>query len=127
MTELVYENVPYWRYFEQTVTRLRHPGVLLVVPSPNGGVNAMTIGWGTIGTIWSKAIFAVMVRPSRYTYGLMESSDSFTVCVFGLDKKDAVDYCGTYSGPRRRQAGCLPPEHHALRRRSAPPALPAAR
>lgn len=62
-------------------------------------VNTMTIGWGTIGTIWRKPMFMVMVRYSRYTYELIDKADSFTVS-FPLEGqlKDALSLCGTKSG-----------------------------
>ena len=76
-----YTKVPYTTYLKQTLSRLTDPGLLLVSAAGDGKPNAMTIGWGTVGVIWGKPIFVVLVRPSRYTYSLLEASDSFTVCV----------------------------------------------
>jgi flavin reductase (DIM6/NTAB) family NADH-FMN oxidoreductase RutF len=73
-------------------------GVFLTV---KGGdkVNTMTIGWGTIGTVWMKPMFMVMVRYSRYTYELIEKADSFTVSVpLGGNLKGALALCGSKSG-----------------------------
>jgi flavin reductase (DIM6/NTAB) family NADH-FMN oxidoreductase RutF len=72
--------------------------LLLVTAGRDGKANAMTIGWGTIGPIWGKHILCVLVRPSRYTYDLIEQSDSFTVCLPSPDMRDAVEFCGQYSG-----------------------------
>ncbi len=44
-------------------------------------VNTMTIGWGNIGFIWNKPIMMVPVRYSRYTYSMIDGSDTFTVSV----------------------------------------------
>jgi len=64
-----------------------------------GKVNTMTIGWGSIGVIWSKPIFTVLVRPSRFTYGLIEKSSEFTVSIpLAKDMKEALALCGTKSG-----------------------------
>jgi len=93
-----YKEVPYTTYLNQTLSRLVHPGLLLVSAAGDGRPNAMTIGWGTVGVIWGKPIFVVLVRPSRYTYSLLEASDSFTVCVPSRAMVDAVDFCGTHSG-----------------------------
>jgi len=93
-----YKEVPYTTYLNQTLSRLVHPGLLLVSAAGDGRPNAMTIGWGTVGVIWGKPIFVVLVRPSRHTYSLLEASDSFTVCVPSRAMVDAVDFCGTRSG-----------------------------
>ena len=64
----------------------------------DGKINTMTIGWGTIGHIWQKPVFMVMVRDSRHTYPMLEKSDSFTVSIpFGTMKKELA-LCGTKSG-----------------------------
>lgn len=93
-----YSNVPYTTCFQETLALLSSPGLLLVAAGADGKPNAMTIGWGTIGIIWSKPIFTVLVRPSRYTYQLLEQSDSFTVCVPSKALRQAVNFCGTRSG-----------------------------
>lgn len=65
----------------------------------NDLVNTMTIGWANFGIIWNKPILLVMVRKSRYTYGIIEKSHNFTVSVpVNIDLKKALSYCGTYSG-----------------------------
>jgi flavin reductase (DIM6/NTAB) family NADH-FMN oxidoreductase RutF len=91
-------EVSYTDYLKETLDKLANPGLLLVSAGSDGKPNAMTIGWGTIGIIWGKPIFIVLVRPSRYTYKLMEQSDDFTVNVPSSKMKDAVAFCGTKSG-----------------------------
>jgi len=93
-----YTHVSYTDYLPQTLALLKDPGLLLVAAGKDGKPNAMTIGWGTIGIIWRRPIFTVLVRPSRYTYQLMEQSNSFTVCAPAESQFDAVDFCGTRSG-----------------------------
>jgi flavin reductase (DIM6/NTAB) family NADH-FMN oxidoreductase RutF len=95
---MVYETVPYTAHLTETLAALEDPGLLLVTADKEGKANAMTIGWGTVGVIWGRPIFVVLVRPSRYTYTLLEQSDSFTVCVPRADMRAAVEYCGQYSG-----------------------------
>lgn len=46
-----------------------------------GEVNTMTIGWGFIGYIWQRPALLVAVRPSRYTYNLLETAREFTISV----------------------------------------------
>ncbi len=88
----------YTEYLEETLDKLGNPGLLLVSADADGKPNAMTIGWGTVGIIWGKPIFAVLVRPSRYTYGLMEQTNDFTVNVPSAELRKAVAFCGSKSG-----------------------------
>ncbi|MGQ9458171.1 MAG: flavin reductase family protein [Anaerolineae bacterium] len=93
-----YTEVPYTRYLLETLSLLEDPGLFLVTQGRDGRPNAMTIGWGTVGFIWGRPIFSVLVRPSRYSYRLLEESQAFTVCVPSEAQYDAVDFCGTRSG-----------------------------
>lgn len=61
-------------------------------------LNTMTIGWATIGFVWTKPIFMIAVRDSRYTFGILEQAKDFTVSVPLTDMHDAVMFCGTKSG-----------------------------
>jgi flavin reductase (DIM6/NTAB) family NADH-FMN oxidoreductase RutF len=73
-------------------------GVFLTVKEGDN-VNTMTIGWGTMGVIWGKPVFIVLVRYSRYTYELIEKADSFTVSVpLGGKLADELVQCGKKSG-----------------------------
>ncbi|MCK9245385.1 MAG: flavin reductase [Anaerolineaceae bacterium] len=60
--------------------------------------NVMTIGWGSIGTMWNKPFVEVVVRPTRYTYKFMEEYEDFTVSAFPREHKRALSYLGTRSG-----------------------------
>src|SRR5512137_3109350 len=60
--------------------------------------NAMTIGWGSLGIMWSRPFVQVVVRPTRYTYEFMERYDTFTVCDFPARYADALDLLGNRSG-----------------------------
>lgn len=75
-------------------------GLLLAVGDKENN-NAMTIGWGSLGNVWSQigpATVTVYVAEGRYTYEFMEKYDYFTVMAF--DKEDAriLGYMGTHSG-----------------------------
>ena len=88
----------YTEYLKETLDKLGNPGLLLVSVDADGKPNTMTIGWGTVGIIWGKPIFIVLVRPSRYTHGLMELTDDFTVNVPSAELRKAVAFCGSASG-----------------------------
>ena len=61
-------------------------------------VNTMTISWGSIGHVWNKPVFMVMVRPSRHTYTLLEKSAKFSVSVPLGNMKEELAICGSKSG-----------------------------
>lgn len=74
------------------------PGVLLAVEE-GGRQNVMTAGWAGIGYIWRKPVLTVMVRASRYTYGLLEKSGEYTVNIpLKNDLSKAIGICGSKSG-----------------------------
>jgi len=91
-------EVEYTTYLREALDTMAHGGLLLACADEAGRPNAMTIGWGTVGVIWGKPIFVVLVRPSRYTYELIEKAGAFTVNVPTKDLKVAVAFCGTVSG-----------------------------
>ncbi len=59
----------------------------------------MTIGWATSGVMWGRPVFVIGVRPSRYTYELIDFGTEFTVSVPMNQKlKQQLGFCGTASG-----------------------------
>ncbi len=60
--------------------------------------NAMTIGWATIGCLWSKKVLIVYVKPCRYTNSFMEKNEYFTVSFYTNEYKKELAYFGTKSG-----------------------------
>jgi flavin reductase (DIM6/NTAB) family NADH-FMN oxidoreductase RutF len=91
-------EVPFTYQYEQTMDMLGRGGLLLAASKKSGQTNAMTIGWGTVGIIWRKKIFVVLVRPSRYTYQFIEESGTFTVNVPTPEMREFVAFCGSKSG-----------------------------
>lgn len=76
-----------------------------------GKFNSMTISWGSYGQIWNKMFFQVVVRPTRYTFGFMETSDSFTLCAFPESCRKALALIGSRSGrdgDKVRESGLTP-------------------
>lgn len=63
-----------------------------------GAYNAMTVGWGSLGTLWNKPCAQIFVRPSRHTFGFLEKYDTFTLSAFPADCHDALNLLGTKSG-----------------------------
>jgi len=92
------QEVDYRTVLEPTVRVMGEMGLLLAAQDAEGKPNAMTIGWGSPGIIWGKPIFVVYVRPSRYTYKLIEETGAFTVNVPTPELAEAVSFCGSVSG-----------------------------
>ena len=60
--------------------------------------NAMTIGWGGIGTLWGRTALTVYVAETRYTKEFMDKSQYFTVMVFDVKDSKVLNYMGMKSG-----------------------------
>ena len=60
--------------------------------------NAMTIGWGGIGTLWGRTALTVYVAEKRYTKEFMDKAEYFTVMVFDVKDSKVLNYMGTKSG-----------------------------
>ncbi len=60
--------------------------------------NAMTVAWGSLGTMWSRPFVQVVVRPTRYTFQFMERYPTFTLCAFPETKRAALQILGSTSG-----------------------------
>ena len=60
--------------------------------------NAMTIGWGGIGTLWGRTALTVYVAEKRYTKEFMDRSEYFTVMAFDVAHSNVLTYMGRQSG-----------------------------
>jgi flavin reductase (DIM6/NTAB) family NADH-FMN oxidoreductase RutF len=61
-------------------------------------INTMIIGWGGIFVVWGRPVFIVLVRESRATFELINSSEEFTVSIpIEKDMLEAIKICGTKS------------------------------
>ena len=74
-----------------------HRGMLLTAQAGDK-INTMTVGWGTLGVMWGKDVMISAVRPERYTYSLMEESDTFSMALLPAEDKAKLGFCGTKSG-----------------------------
>lgn len=83
---------------EDNFVKLLHENMGLLTVGDEGNTNSMTIGWGTFGTLWGMPVFNVYVSEDRYTHGLMEKYDTYTVSFLGQNHRDDVMYLGTHSG-----------------------------
>ncbi|MCC8190481.1 MAG: flavin reductase family protein [Planctomycetes bacterium] len=82
---------------------LRRDWLALAAGAPND-MNAMTISWGALGTLWGRSdpTVTVYVEPSRYTHGYMERNEFFTVTALAEPFRKALEYIGSRSGREER-------------------------
>lgn len=69
--------------------------------------NAMTIGWGGIGTLWQRTALTVYVAEKRYTKQFMDESEYFTVMAFDIEHYNILEYMGSHSGKDGDKAKAL--------------------
>ncbi|NLY55885.1 MAG: flavin reductase family protein [Firmicutes bacterium] len=93
----MFRKIDYTERMSEAITALAQSGAFLTVAA-NGKVNTMTIGWGTIGYIWGRPIMMVLVRPSRYTFGLLKAAGEFTVSIPLSGLAEELKVCGSKSG-----------------------------
>lgn len=90
------KEIRYEAYAGRVLEQL--PKGAFLTTAADGKTNAMTIGWGSVGYMWKRPVFTVMVRKSRYTYALIEANPQFTVSVPLGDMQAALALCGSKSG-----------------------------
>ena len=64
----------------------------------SGRFNTMTVSWGFLGTMWSKPVAQVVIRPQRYTREFLDEFDTFTVSAFPESLRPALAQLGSKSG-----------------------------
>lgn len=82
---------------ENLIELISKKWALLTVKDGNG-CNPMTVSWGSMGELWGKDTATVYVRESRYTKGLIDCEDYFSLCFFGSEYKETLAFCGSNSG-----------------------------
>ena len=92
------ESMDFTAHYDEVMKAMTTGGLLLGSYDAAGKANVMTIGWGSLGSIWGIPIWIVLVRPSRYTYTCIEHSGCFSVNVPRPDMHDEVLRCGSTSG-----------------------------
>lgn len=98
------------KFQERIITMFSEDWFLLTAGSPDA-FNMMTCAWGAFGYLWNKPVSFVFVRPQRFTYKFMESSDRYTISFFDETYRDKLAYCGSKSGryvDKIRESGLSP-------------------
>jgi flavin reductase (DIM6/NTAB) family NADH-FMN oxidoreductase RutF len=97
MSVAIFESIE-WRSVTENPSELISEEWMLVTPGTIDRWNTMTASWGGFGHFWGMDSVIVFVRPSRYTYVLMEESEGFTLSFLGEPGRRALDVCGAVSG-----------------------------
>lgn len=80
-------------------SRIGDDWMLITAADSKGEVNTMTASWGCAGILWNKPVAICFIRPQRYTYGIVEDTDTLTLSFFPAgEQREALRYCGTKSG-----------------------------
>jgi flavin reductase (DIM6/NTAB) family NADH-FMN oxidoreductase RutF len=88
----------YFHSIPHLLNQITGKGLLLVTGSKSGRHNCMTIGWVRFGYGWRIPVVDIMIRPSRFSYGLLQSHNEFTLNAMPDNCGDAVVFCGAHSG-----------------------------
>lgn len=71
---------------------------MLITSGDKEKYNTMTASWGGVGVLWNKNVVFAFVRPQRFTYEFLNDNDYFSLSFFSQEYKNALAYCGKYSG-----------------------------
>lgn len=73
------------------------PAVMVSVADQNHRPNIITVAWaGTVCT--NPPMVSISVRPSRYSYEIIEKTGEFVINLTNEKLAKACDYCGVVSG-----------------------------
>ena len=76
-----------------------HKGGAFLTAGDDKKCNTMTISWGSVGYMWGKPMFMVLVRTSRYTNEFLENGSDYTISIpYDKEMSEAISICGKKSG-----------------------------
>ena len=71
---------------------------MLITAGTNEKFNMMTASMGGLGIYNGKPIAFCFIKPTRYTYQLMETNETYTLTFYTEAYREALRYCGSNSG-----------------------------
>lgn len=94
------ENITEFNKLSYDVFQMFYDQYALVTSGTIDDFNCCTIGWGSLGNIWTNDgnIVTVYVHPKRYTWEYLMKNDRFTVCFFEEQYRKDLVYLGSVSG-----------------------------
>jgi flavin reductase (DIM6/NTAB) family NADH-FMN oxidoreductase RutF len=87
----------FWQNLYHLMKKLPTPGILLV-SGEKSKENIMTVGWLQFGMLWNEPTASILVRPSRFTYDILNKTKKFTLNVLPEKYNDKISFCGSNSG-----------------------------
>lgn len=84
--------------FEKSAFEMIGKDWMLLTAGTEDKYNTMTASWGGLGVLWNKNVVFAFVRPQRFTFDFMNSNEYFSCAFFKEDFRNALAYCGKYSG-----------------------------
>lgn len=71
---------------------------MLIAAGDEKKANAMTASWGGLGILWNKPVATAYIRPQRFTKGLVDEKEQFTLSFYGEEYRKMLSYMGRVSG-----------------------------
>lgn len=71
---------------------------MLIGARDGEGENLMTASWGGFGFAWGRPIALCLIRPERYTHGLLLRERRLSLSFLPKEYREAMRLCGTVSG-----------------------------
>ncbi len=90
---------------------------MLITAGDENGYNTMTASWGALGVLWKKNVAHCYIRTGRHTLGFVDSNDYYTLSFFGEEYRNALAYCGKYSGrdvDKAKECGLTPVHENGI-------------
>lgn len=84
--------------FEKSAFEMIGKDWMLLTAGNEDKYNTMTASWGGLGVLWNKNVVFAFVRPQRFTFDFMNDNEYFSCAFFKEDYRNALAYCGKYSG-----------------------------
>ena len=75
-----------------------HEEWALVTAGKKDNFNTMTVSWGGMGTLFSRPVVTVYIKPARYTHDFVLENDIFTVSFYDEKHRESLTYLGNHSG-----------------------------
>ena len=83
---------------EKNVFQLIGKDWIALTAESGGSANAMTASWGGLGVMWGKDVAFIVVRPQRFTKGLIDNSEMFSLGFLNNSFRKTLNYLGSASG-----------------------------
>lgn len=73
-------------------------GGVAIAKKKDGTLNPLTVGWGTIGKLWSKNVIILFIRDSRFSHEFFLNGDVFSFSSLEEGHEKDLSYLGSVSG-----------------------------